>query len=322
MNKSISTYSSFNSIPWKLVRRGNLFNDSKIKPLHIRLMPTNSCNASCEWCSYSDVDRAQELPIGEIKKIIDYFKQLGTEAITFSGGGEPTMHPHFMGMVRYAHSKNIRCGLVTNGLLLGRYAPEIDGNELCNLLTWARISVINTTTKYNKYLIVKFADNLKSIPVGISFVVPKGVNIKLAIDICKIANEVPNITHVKFIQDSYDLTNTESMEDLIESLTNEGVVTNKIFFVWRNGYVNGHSQCNVALLKPVIDASGYIYPCCDVQNAQSDVHYPPNNFRMGYWDQFECATFFDGSVCNKCYYGMYNNFLGELLVPTEHDAFL
>ena len=110
-----TTYSSFNSIPWKLVKSYNIF-PRRIEPLHIRIMPTNRCNANCKWCCYADADKRAELSTEEIKEIILYFFALGTRAITFSGGGEPTLHPGIEDMLTIAKDKGISCGLVTNGI--------------------------------------------------------------------------------------------------------------------------------------------------------------------------------------------------------------
>jgi len=316
MNKE-SVYSSFNSIPWKLIRAGNIFPSGKIKPLHIRLYPTNRCNASCGWCCYSDRDKSLELGISEIKKIIKYFSKLGTKAITFSGGGEPTLHPNIKDMLEYAKKKKIECGIVTNGLLWGKENVNLDFAN--KVLTWARISVIETIGSYDVDRIVNFANNLDEVDVGISFVVPKGVNIPLAKKICEIASITDNIKHVKFIQDSFVL-NDKSMQLVIDECSN---LTEKAFFIWRDVPSKGHKDCRVSLLKPVVDAAGYVYPCCDVQHSGStDVRYMPDRYRMCYWEEFDQTNIFNGSNCNKCYYGMYNDFLEMMIKESDHDTFL
>jgi len=312
-----SVYSSFNNIPWKLIRAGSIFPLGKIKPLHIRLYPTNRCNANCEWCCYSERDRSLELDIGEIRKIIKYFRKLGTKAITFSGGGEPTLHPNIKDMLEYAKKKGIECGLVTNGLLWSQKNVNLDFAN--KTLTWARLSVIETIKDYDVERIINFANDLNGVDIGISFVVPVGANILLAKRICEVVSGVDNIKHVKFIQDSFVLDD-KSMQLVIDECSN---LTEKAFFIRRDSPSKGHKDCCVSLLKPVVDAAGYVYPCCDVQHSGSiDVRYMPDKYRMCYWKEFSQANIFDGSNCNKCYYGMYNDFLEMMIKESDHDDFL
>jgi len=279
-------------------------------------MPTNRCNANCKWCCYADVDKQVELSIEEIKEIILYFFALGTRAITFSGGGEPTVHPHIDDMLSFAKDKGISCGLVTNGLKWSKKNLKLDVAN--KTLTWARMSIIETIGDYDIKKISRFANNLSNVDIGISFVVPDDVNIQLAIDICNLVKGISNITHIKFIQDSYNLNSNAIKE--VEIACNK--ITNKAFFVPRTDYTKGQQKCQISLLKPVVNATGYIFPCCDIQHAAGDFKHPPKNLRMCYWNEFHKAEYFNGSKCTKCYYDNYNLFLNNLLSKVEHINFL
>lgn len=313
-----SRYSAFNNIPWKLVKHNNFSLDGRILPLHIRMYPTNKCNAKCKWCCYADMDRTLELDYKEMQDIINLFSFLGTKAITFSGGGEPTLHPKLSEILEYSSHKGINNGLVTNGLIWGQ--KKLNLKLESELLVWARVSVINTTGSYNTDIITNLIDNLPNTNIGVSFVVTEGVNIKLAQEICKIASKTLRLNHIKFIQDSFVIDKDEPMKE-IEANCNK--LTDKAFFVLRNTPTKGVKNCNVSLLKPVIGADGYVYPCCDVQHAIGDVRDLVQNFRMCKAKDFcQIITPFDGSKCTKCYYGTYNDFLCEMLDRSNHDAFL
>ena len=315
-NKSV--YSSFNSIPWKLVKANNIIKDGRVVPLHIRLYPTNKCNGNCSWCCYSDIDRTISLNKFEIMEIIDYFKFLGTQAITFSGGGEPTVHEDIELILHYAYSNGIKCGLVTNGLLWGR--KNVNLEKVSKVLTWARVSIIDTVGDYNTDIIKNFVNNLKDVDIGISFVVTRDVNIELAKKLCKFVEENKSITHIKFIQDSFDIENFDAMNSIIQICT---PITNKAFYVWRNNYESGKRNCYISLLKPVIAASGMVYPCCDTQNAMAEnVRTMEKEFEMGHWSEFENLNWFNGENCVRCYYGNYNKFLGNIINTNSHDIFL
>jgi hypothetical protein len=44
--------------------------------------------------------------------------------------------------------------------------------------------------------------------------------------------------------------------------------------------------------------------------------------RMGHWSSFKTQEPFDGSVCQRCWYRQYNDFLAGLLTPIENDEFV
>ena len=324
MSDSVSKFSCFNQVPWKLVRHRKIIRNGKIKPLHIRIYPTNRCNTKCSWCCYKNDDRESELSTFELRSIIYQFKKLGTEAITWSGGGEPTIHSGLRAAICYAYNKGIDCGLITNGLKWSsdKYADD-SFMDINKALKWMRVSVIDTESgNYNDNIIKIIAKRFPEVAVGISFVVTKDVCFDTAMALCEIANKTPNITHIKFIQDSYNLQGGSDValckiEELCSKITDKGI------YIHRDKFTEGADKCYVSLLKPVIAADGSVFPCCDVQHAIEDVHYNPSGFRISHWREFADLTKpFDGSECLKCYYDNYNHFLDQLTEKGEHDKFL
>ena len=70
------------------------------------------CNNDCLFCSVPKKDLGR--PLKEIKNKIDEYKRQGFEQVTLTGG-EPTLHPHLIEIIKYIKSKNMACRLVTNG---------------------------------------------------------------------------------------------------------------------------------------------------------------------------------------------------------------
>lgn len=96
----------------------------------IKISITNACNLGCAHCYLSDDDYVF-LDFTSIKNLLDDAKKVGVEVIDLTGG-EPTMHPHFKEIVRYAHGLGFKINLSTNGL-------NLNNDDLLNLLADTKI---------------------------------------------------------------------------------------------------------------------------------------------------------------------------------------
>ncbi len=81
---------------------------------------TNRCNLRCEMCfkQYWE-DKEGDMPMALFLKILDDAKEFpDLKMIYFGGIGEPTVHPHFMDMLREVKKRGFAVGVSTNGFLL------------------------------------------------------------------------------------------------------------------------------------------------------------------------------------------------------------
>lgn len=96
---------------------------------------TNRCQLTCEHClmaSYSNSAK-EELTTEEIKRLID--KSGNLTSIQFFGG-EPTLRPDLIELIKYASERTIFVILDTNGLLITKeYAERLKDNGLEFLFT-------------------------------------------------------------------------------------------------------------------------------------------------------------------------------------------
>ncbi len=306
-------------LPLKLLQSKDAVVDGAIRPIHIQLIPTNRCNSGCSWCSCRRVDRKKEMRWAELQELLQYFRELGSKSITITGGGEPTLYPHFDEFLELAGDLGYDLGLVTNGLRWGKKEGELPANHR---LTWVRMSIVDTQTgEYDSSRVRRVANRLPDVDMGISFTVPKDVSLKTASEICRIAEETPNITHIRFVENIVDFSG-DAM-DRVESRCR--TISSKAIFQRRSAYSRGQSPCHISFLKPMIDVDGSVYPCCGVQYAgggESQDLKMPQRFRMGHWTEFHRLNKFDGSVCNKCYYENYNNILSGMTRELTHKTFL
>jgi MoaA/NifB/PqqE/SkfB family radical SAM enzyme len=87
-------------------------------PVLAHLIPIRRCNLSCTYCNEYD-DSSPPVPTEDLFRRIDKLAELGTTAITLSGG-EPLLHPELERVVARIRNSGALTGLITNGYLLTR----------------------------------------------------------------------------------------------------------------------------------------------------------------------------------------------------------
>ena len=307
--------SASGDIPWKLLQHCEAVTAGMILPVHLQLIPTNRCNGNCSFCSCSNDDRTLELSFEEVVQILDHFELHGSQAVTFTGGGEPTIHPRIEDILHHAFSLGYDIGLVTNGKKWGKD----DITYANDMLLWLRVSVTDTIGDYDETNIINICKKLPDVDCSISFTVCEEVNVHTAAILCEIANVTENITHIRFVVDIMNAHSKyvlDSMNQVIEQTDSP-----KAIYQFRDHttYTRGMEKCRISKLKPLVGADGYVYPCCGVQYASFDRGRLPKAYRMCHWKDF---TFdidpFNGIGCDICYYNWYNYALNKLTTPLKH----
>ncbi len=97
-------------------------------PLGITFKPTFSCNLRCKMCSFVAngavfTNPKDSLPLEVWKSVVDDVRRW-RPYIWFTGG-EPTLYPHFVPLVRYIKEQGLMAGVTTNGTTLRQKAAEI-----------------------------------------------------------------------------------------------------------------------------------------------------------------------------------------------------
>ncbi len=123
-------------------------------PKHVHLVISDLCNHDCHFCAYRNSNGFSSEQFGEVVDgtvnrnpnrmipeakvlgILDDCAAIGVKAVQFTGGGEPTVHPHHLELLDYALGLGLEVSLVTNGALLRK-----DWQEVLPRLSWLRVSV-------------------------------------------------------------------------------------------------------------------------------------------------------------------------------------
>ena len=295
-----------------------------IAPIHIRLIPTNRCNLNCKFCSCSARNKNDELSIGDISTLAQTFADLGTQAVTITGGGEPLMHPEINAIIQIFVDLGIEVGLVSNGELLGNLTTKSLNN-----LTWCRIFCSDERhfTLRIEQIIREAVFNAPNVDWAFSYVAGAGGKFSPSnlSHWLLFANE-HNFTHVRVVSDLLNVSNV-SFDQAKKHLQAVNVDSKIVIWQERKEFQPGKTKCHISLLKHVIGADGYIYPCCGVQYAHQEADLDmPTSMRMGHWSDTRLiylhqATF-KGDNCAKCYYTNYNELIGDLLADIAHKVFV
>lgn len=304
-----SSFTAASTLPVKLLMNEEIVCDIKnhnIKPYHIQLNPTNKCPLNCSFCSCKNRDKAAMMPLETMKNLLYNFKNMGTKAVTITGGGDPLAYPYLREMLEYITNNNMTVGLVTNGILFN----SIDQNIL-KMLTWCRVSVSDEQLLANKVMdkVVK-----QSLDWSFSYVLNTGDNYSNLINCIEYAN-LNNFTHVRLVDNI--LTGESKIEQIKNLLQEKGIDDKLVIYQGRKTYSKGNKRCFISLLKPNIDPNSNMLPCCGIQYAFKTPAYDfDNNAIMNKINSIETIyanqLFFDGSNCVKCYYSDYNDIMGIL----------
>jgi len=101
---------------------------------------SNRCNLECSWCCAKEarLKNPVDMEIDMAYSIVDEAYRSGI-GVSFSGGGEPTLHPNFGEIIEHA-KKCIGVGLVSNGAApkkIKGYLETMEGHK--NF--WVRLSL-------------------------------------------------------------------------------------------------------------------------------------------------------------------------------------
>jgi len=322
VDKRIS-FTAADTIPLKcLLDKELLVSTSKgiILPIHIQFMPTNKCNLNCNYCSCSKRDRDLTIRFEDAARIIDICAELGTKAVTITGGGEPLCYPYFDELVSYFVSRNIQIGLITNGILLHKSKADT-----LQKITWCRISS-GDDRKFSK----QYSDSLRAaiskasnVDWAFSHVVSTKPNIGTINKIIHFAN-AHNFTLVRIVSDIF-YPEEASLDAIKENL--DGIDDSLVVYQGGKEYTAG-GDCFVGYLKPVIAPDLQVYPCCGVQYASViPARDMSTDFTLGHaFNLTEIISKsnipFSGNNCLRCYYSNYNKILGSLLKDIKHKEFV
>src|SRR5262249_11010579 len=100
----------------------------RVYPVNVEISPSGICNATCPFCFYANTGelgehRAVFLQTGPLAKMLLDCSQLGVKSISWTGGGDPSLHPDIGVLVDHVHKLGMEQGMFTNALAKPKYDP-------------------------------------------------------------------------------------------------------------------------------------------------------------------------------------------------------
>jgi MoaA/NifB/PqqE/SkfB family radical SAM enzyme len=267
------------------------FLDGKIiSPVYVRVKPTNKCNHSCYYCAYDsenptvqELGRKDEIPQSKLMQILDDFKEMGVKAVTYSGGGEPLMHPNILDVLRKTIDYGIDLSIITNGQKLNE-----EKAELLKYAKWIRVSMdscnaetFSATRKRPESWFYELTSNIRtfsstkpdSCVLGINFVIQEK-NFREVYDSIRFFRDL-GVDNVKIaprhIPEDSQKYHEPFMETVIEQIRKAKEVISGIEI--HDDYENGiklstennreYSRCYIMQTIPAIGADQNVYFCHD-----------------------------------------------------------
>ena len=302
----------------------SLTNSHKVLPRHVQINPTNVCNLSCKWCSCSKRDKRLQMDADILIGAMEKFCDMGCRSVTITGGGEPLLHPEIEKIIDNLNCMGLKMGLVTNGRALSGVS-----HGALNTATWIRVSLGDGRKETKKYwdTLSAAVDDCPRVDWSFSYVLTEHPDLDLVCRMVEFANE-HQFTHVRLVNDIFIADRlVRNMDYAKEELEKRGIPDNLVIYQSRSAWTRGTKHCYISLLKPVIGADNYIYPCCGTQYALKKPSFDyEKSMRMGTINDIDeiiqDQKCFDGRNCVKCYYSSYNNLLAALLAGINHREFV
>lgn len=166
------------------------------RSLGVNLLPYKTCTMNCIYCECGattdlTVERKAFFPLRDVLAQIDEAleKDPAIDFLTFSGSGEPTLHPGVGAIVRHVHEKfpRIRVCLLTNSTFLGDpvlrnelreldlIVPSLDGS---NEEEFERIDRPHPDVTFASVMeaLIAFRKDCPNVPMWLEIFIVPGVN--------------------------------------------------------------------------------------------------------------------------------------------------
>lgn len=266
-------------------------------PVNVEIDLSNRCSHGCSWCHFAythtrgplagkrdkptdSIDGGDLMDIDLSLSVLDQLKANGVKSVTWTGGGEPTLHPHFNSIICYAYNSGIDQGLYTHG----GHIDETRAMFLKEKLTFVYISLDECTPEdFTKSKGVnRFANVLAGInhlvaaegnaTIGVGFLLHRG-NYNKVDDMVKLGEEL-GVDYVQFrpIINYEQAAPNQLVEDVqwvngaINNLRkhagNPKVVTDTWRFeMYRDWNGHNYKTCNWSAMQTVITPNGKVWRC-------------------------------------------------------------
>lgn len=289
--------------------------EGKPKPIVTHLMPTDTCQHKCSFCSVQTRD-GNVLRLEEIQGYISQLLPLGLKAVIISGGGNPILYKPFNDLVDFLHGSGLKIGLITNGMPLkeenGRKVWANVRGETLDKLAWIRISMSGLDHPENCVYVPDI--NRDRTTLGFSYVYhdtyvvpeePHHGKVSNVADLIQLGLTPTNVIRCKDRFSTLSVQISEIVKqyspkyvrllpnclepELIGERCGElqemaNLINPKVVFVQYKP-PEAPPACYLGYLHPILNTDGYVYPCDSCVLNRAAGHKFAEPWRICRWDE-------------------------------------
>ena len=324
-------------------------------PVNVEIDLSNRCSLGCEWCHFAYThtrgplagkrDKPQDaIPGGDlmdtdlIMRVGDEMKAAGVCTTTWTGGGEPTLHPDFDDIIA---GWPLPQGIYTHG---GHISPE-RAWMLKRRMTWIYISLDECNAEDYKQSkgVDRFDEVLRGAQrlvgaagdatIGIGFLLHEG-NWRHIHEMRELGIEQLDADYVQFrpiVEYDQDAPGTPTIkpdwiDDAITALSfynNDRVYASpERFEIYRDWQGHGYDTCYWSMMQTAITPNGKMWVCVNKrEHPDACIGDLSNESFSDIWQRHKLAI-----VDNKCRVlcrGHFGNVtLDKVLTSPEHEGFI
>lgn len=321
---------------------------------HVELILADLCQQSCKFCSYrldgytsnQLFDDRNIMPTAKALEILDDCKEIGVEAIQFTGGGEPTIHKDFALIANRVLELGMKFSLVSNGVRIDETIAET-----VRKASWVRIS-LDAATEETYYSIrrchpshwqraqnaIRLLSSMEGV-LGVGFVVtPDNWNeITRATCLAKELGAHNIRISAQFSQQDEKLFEGFHAEAAESAKTAERIYSDSRFTVYNRfgerleDLTLKHPEdqlCGYQFFTTYIGADLNVYRCCGYAYNERGLMGSLKNQRFkDFWmnqARFDEQKAFDARGCERCQFRTINKTLAYVLdeKPRLHEEFV
>ena len=298
-------------------------------PVNVEIDLSNRCNLQCAGCHMAHTHGNTLMDTDLALDIIRQLKMAGVRSITWSGGGEPTLHPD---IVEIIEACELDQGIYTNGTNLSLDLIAV----LKRRMKWVYISLDRNTR--NSFVEYKGADKFDRVVTAARLLVDAPgtatIGVGYLLDGSNYAN-IPDMTalalhkigadYVQFrplVTPGADRSWVTDALPLLASQTDKVVADIDRFKMYRDWDGHGYKTCHWAQLQTIITPDGRVWDCCnrrgfegcslgDLRNASFEL----------IWGRSVAVTV--GDNCRMMCRGHIPNLaINEMFEPQAHENFI
>ncbi len=250
-------------------------------PRFISCWVSEVCNLDCTYCFFSQTNHDKSHQMIDADRFIQWLSQAkaaGAEALEFSGGGEPTLHPRFQEIYTHAKGMGYQLGIITHA------CNPMPVYDMVKNFTYVRCGLDAATTethdliKQNKrkgYWFPKAIENIKEFvrfrdeinPVGFTVgikVVLNTINFHELEAMIALAQDL-KVDYIQIKQEhssDHNLTAEQMVHamSVLNSYSNKPLARTQVKGTMF--HQRATTKCFMSAIHTVVTATGKILQCC------------------------------------------------------------